>query len=187
MPPARSGALVFTLFADRRNLDLEGIAWQLHDALLQCGERPVLRLVGGQGRPLPSPEALADDIEQLAERGTVVIVAIRGPFLQEVLVAFDHAHRSIAFTDGCVPSVRDLRRMLRLTASLGLGVDRVAAVLLEGCAGALDTGALGSALQRDVLAVLPGPDSDPGTRRKAYRAFARQLVDDCRPAPNGNP
>jgi hypothetical protein len=186
MSPGRSPALIVTLFADRRSIDLDGIANQLHRVLAQSGERPLLRLVGGADGTLPAPADLASDIDQLATRATVVLVAIRGPFLQDVLVAFDRADRAVAFTDGSVPSVRDLRRMLKLTASLGLGMDRVHVVLLEGGEGALDPSGLASALQRDVLAVLPSADAPAPARLAAYRDLARRLLgSDCL-VPNGN-
>ncbi|MGQ0764223.1 MAG: hypothetical protein ACT4OZ_00985 [Gemmatimonadota bacterium] len=167
---------VVALFTERRNIDLVGIANNLHAVLAQHGESAVVRFPGLDGAETKTPEHLDAEIERLSSRFSVTLVGVRGPFMREALVAFDRARKSLVFTDGSVPSAREVRRILRLTSSLGLGVDRVFVVLVEGETGGLDAEGVSSAVQRDLLAVIPLPSAGSAGRRAAYTRIARFLV-----------
>lgn len=167
---------VVALFTERRNIDLVGIANNLHAVLARNGESAVVRFPGLDGAETKAPEHLDAEIERLASRFSVTLIGVRGPFMHEALVAFDRARKALVFTDGSVPSAREVRRMLRLTSALGLGVDRVFVVLVEGEGGGLDADGVSAAIQRDLLAVIPAPGAGAVERRVAYTRIAQFLL-----------
>lgn len=169
-------ALIVTLYGDYRNLQVDGYAQGLGDALRESGLRVALcppeeRFGGARG-----PDHLIQRFRHLCDKNDAVLIALSGPFDEDVLVAFDRSDRVVLLTDGSVPSVRSVRRVLQLTTALGFGVDRLRVMLVEPSPAAMDADAVGAALQRDIFEVLPAGGS-PGQRLAVWTALVRRFVD----------
>lgn len=165
---------MLTLFAGQTRIALKPIAESLARRLDGRVRRRVVRIVDAARGDSLKPVALSREIHQLASLHEVVILAMRGPFLQDVLTAFDASDFAVILTNGSPRSVRATQRILALTASLGLGVDRVGVALVHGGADAMDATQLAEVLHRAPLTstALGAPD-DQGAL--AAREFAERL------------
>jgi hypothetical protein len=174
MPGEERAGLVVTLFGDRASL-VRGVAEELAAALQASSQDVVLHERLESDAPIDA-NGLASELLRLRSAHEIVVVAMEGPFRDEALVAFDRSDRVLVVTDGRVASARAARRLLKLTTTLGFGVDRLAVVLVEPGATALDPLSLNAALQRDVLAVLPAGAS-PEQRHRFGEALVRNVLD----------
>jgi hypothetical protein len=183
---AGSGAVLITIFGDDAGLALE-LAKSLASAIdersgsgTKRDDSRVALYVPDTARTRPGANEFAQTIGRLRAGRQAVVVVMDGPFREEVLVAIDRSDRVVLVTDGRPPSVRATRRLLKLTTTLGFGVDRLGVVLIErgDREGVLDADGLSAALQRDILAVLPAePSADQ--RGRFVDALVPQGVRDC--------
>lgn len=188
--------MVITLYADRRFHEVTDIAVYLASAIVPLVDPARVLLVAAH----PPTDAMATgvvgtgvvrayldeagatrDIGEVlrgkAGRHAVTVVAVVGAPSPQVLTALDVADRVLLVSDASVPSLRATQRAIKLCASLGYGLDKVAVVLHDFSENApLAPGEVARALKREIFWVIPGPAADPLRRADSFARLAQRLT-----------
>lgn len=193
--------MVITLYADRRFHEVTDIAVHLASAIvplvdparvLLVSARPPIDVVGtdvagisavgtGLARAYLDEAGVTPDMGEIlrgtAGRHAVTVVAVVGAPSPQVLTALDVADRVLLVSDASVPSLRATQRAVKLCASLGYGLDKVAVVLHDFTENApLAPGEVARALKREIFWVIPGPAADPPRRTDSFARLAQRLT-----------
>lgn len=182
--------MVITLYADRRTLDIADIAGRLAHALgphvsppgvVVATPRvnvhhPVAGITYAPIAPDGSPASVATELQRLAARYPVTLVAWTGAPNEQTLALCDASDRVLLVSDLSVPSIRATQRALKLCTSLGYGVDKVC-VVLHGFAedGPLAPADAAGALKREIFWVIPSEADGEVAREAAYDGLADRL------------
>ena len=183
-------AMVITLYADRRTLNIADIAGRLARALapripapgvvVATPRRRVRDPVAGVAyaplAPEGTPTEVAEDLQQLASQYGVTLVAWSGAPNEQALAVCDASDRVLLVSDLSVPSIRATQRALKLCTSLGYGREKVCVVLQAPAGdGALAPDDAAEALKREIFWVIPGDGDGEGARSAAYDGLADRL------------
>ncbi len=179
--------MVITVYSDRRDHDVTGVAELLAEAIGEqvkpkkvslyidrvAGEVQSRRKRAPLRRALPANPVPA--LASAAEAPDVTILGVWGPVTEHVITAFDLSLTVLLLTDDAVASVRAAQRTLKLCASLGFGADRIVVVTLVDGSEDLDPATVASALRRDIFGSIPRTPDHPNSQA-AFEKLAGRIL-----------
>ncbi len=187
--------MVITLVTDRRTPLLADVALRLAEAFAMAIAPDASPRRIGLVLPRTLRARLATDVDLVAlpERAAaaevaaalravsaqhlVTVVAWGGMPTEQALAICDASDRVLVMSHASVPSLRGAQRLLKLCASLGYGMEKVAVVLHGFSEDAPVAPAdAANALKREIFWVIPDPASGQGSRDRAFIGLAERLA-----------